>query len=175
MLSNAYFLAKIRFDTAENEPAKILQNFHLARCACTTPPEVATREQSPSVACCGASTSELARGTSRTRRRRARRGIPAAEFQPRPALLPFPRQRRATLHRVRRSEDFGAVRYVNRMIFSFSCPENSDFPGNSATFWGSRSVIRYFLEHLRKYENTYDEIGKYCDENRAKNANCCDF
>ena len=27
MLSNAYFLAKIRFDTAENEPAKSLQNF----------------------------------------------------------------------------------------------------------------------------------------------------
>ena len=27
MLSNAYFLAKIRFDTAENEPAKNLQNF----------------------------------------------------------------------------------------------------------------------------------------------------
>ena len=27
MLSNAYFLAKIRFDTAENEPAKILQKF----------------------------------------------------------------------------------------------------------------------------------------------------
>ena len=26
MLSNAYFLAKFRFDTAENEPAKILQN-----------------------------------------------------------------------------------------------------------------------------------------------------
>ena len=26
MLSNAYFLAKIRFDTAENEPAKNLQN-----------------------------------------------------------------------------------------------------------------------------------------------------
>ena len=26
MLSNAYFLAKIRFDTAENEPAEILQN-----------------------------------------------------------------------------------------------------------------------------------------------------
>ena len=25
MLSNAYFLAKFRFDTAENEPAKILQ------------------------------------------------------------------------------------------------------------------------------------------------------
>ena len=27
MLSNAYFLAKIRFDTAENEPAKNLQSF----------------------------------------------------------------------------------------------------------------------------------------------------
>ena len=27
MLSNAYFLAKFRFDTAENQPAKNLQNF----------------------------------------------------------------------------------------------------------------------------------------------------
>ena len=27
MLSNAYFLAEVRFDTAENEPAKKLQNF----------------------------------------------------------------------------------------------------------------------------------------------------
>ena len=27
MLSNTYFLAKFRFDTAENEPAKNLQNF----------------------------------------------------------------------------------------------------------------------------------------------------
>ena len=27
MLSNAYFLAKIRFDTTENEPAKNLQKF----------------------------------------------------------------------------------------------------------------------------------------------------
>ena len=27
MLPNAYFLAKFRFDTAENEPAKRLQNF----------------------------------------------------------------------------------------------------------------------------------------------------
>ena len=27
MLSNAYFLAKFRFDTAENEPAKNLENF----------------------------------------------------------------------------------------------------------------------------------------------------
>ena len=27
MLSNAYFLAKFHFDTAENEPAKNLQNF----------------------------------------------------------------------------------------------------------------------------------------------------
>ena len=29
MLSNAYFLAKVRFDTAENEPAKNLQNLLL--------------------------------------------------------------------------------------------------------------------------------------------------
>ena len=27
MLSNAYFLAQFRFDTAENEPSKKLQNF----------------------------------------------------------------------------------------------------------------------------------------------------
>ena len=27
MLSNAYFLAKFRFDTADNEPAKNLQNY----------------------------------------------------------------------------------------------------------------------------------------------------
>ena len=35
MLSNAYFLAKFRFDTAENEPAKNLQNFrkmHFRKC-----------------------------------------------------------------------------------------------------------------------------------------------
>ena len=31
MLSNAYFLAKFRFDTAENEPAKNLQNFAVGR------------------------------------------------------------------------------------------------------------------------------------------------
>ena len=31
MLSNAYFLAKFRFDTAENEPAKNLQNLAILR------------------------------------------------------------------------------------------------------------------------------------------------
>ena len=30
MLSNAHFLAKVRFDTAENEPARISQNLNLA-------------------------------------------------------------------------------------------------------------------------------------------------
>ena len=43
MLSNAYFLAKFRFDTAENEPAKNLQNFrkmHFSK----TQPEAAGRE-----------------------------------------------------------------------------------------------------------------------------------
>ena len=38
MLSNAYFLAKFRFDTAENEPAKNLQNFpKFANFAAPTP------------------------------------------------------------------------------------------------------------------------------------------
>ena len=35
MLSHAYFVAKFRFDTAENEPAKNLQNFrkmHFSKC-----------------------------------------------------------------------------------------------------------------------------------------------
>ena len=32
MLSNAYFLAKFRFDTAENEPANNLQNFDKEIC-----------------------------------------------------------------------------------------------------------------------------------------------
>ena len=34
MLSNAYFLAKFRFDTAENEPAKNLQNFRKMHFRC---------------------------------------------------------------------------------------------------------------------------------------------
>ena len=48
MLSNAYFLAKFRFDTAENEPAKNLQNFrkmHFRKNAFgwAAPPEARTR------------------------------------------------------------------------------------------------------------------------------------
>ena len=48
MLSNAYFLAKFRFDTAENEPAKNLQNFrkmHLSKKAARGPgqPQAAAR------------------------------------------------------------------------------------------------------------------------------------
>ena len=47
MLSNAYFLAKIRFDTAENEPAKNLQKFckilqNLPILLTLTPPVVRT-------------------------------------------------------------------------------------------------------------------------------------
>ena len=41
MLSNAYFLAKFRFDTAENEPAKNLQNLLISPILLTltlTPP-----------------------------------------------------------------------------------------------------------------------------------------
>ena len=44
MLSNAYFLAKFRFDTAENEPAKNLQNFaKFAKFANPNPPTQALR------------------------------------------------------------------------------------------------------------------------------------
>ena len=42
MLSNAYFLAKFRFDTAENEPAKNLQKF-----ANFADPNPLTRKVSP--------------------------------------------------------------------------------------------------------------------------------
>ena len=53
MLSNAYFLAKFRFDTAENEPAKNLQNFANfpnfanVRRAGLSPPGAAIREVWP--------------------------------------------------------------------------------------------------------------------------------
>ena len=41
MLSNAYFLAKIRFDTAENEPAKNFQHFAKKMAAGRTQPTAA--------------------------------------------------------------------------------------------------------------------------------------
>ena len=44
MLSNAYFVAKFRFDTAENEPAKNLQNFrkmHFSKMHSETIPQTA--------------------------------------------------------------------------------------------------------------------------------------
>ena len=34
MLSNAYFLAKFRFDTAENEPAKFFKQFGICKKIC---------------------------------------------------------------------------------------------------------------------------------------------
>ena len=148
MLSDAYFLGKFRFDTAENEPAKNLQKFakfckiFTWRGAPALPRRRSRRENRA-----------LRWRAAEPRLRRwpaGPRGLdaagPGAEFQPRPALLPFPRQRRATLHRVHRSDDFGAVRYVNRMIFSFSCPENSDFRGQIGNFsWNCRG-IRHCLE-----------------------------
>ena len=39
MLSNAYFLAKFRFDTAENEPAKNLQNLLIFQSLLTLTPK----------------------------------------------------------------------------------------------------------------------------------------
>ena len=46
MLSNAYFLAKFRFDTAENEPAKNLQNLNFAKFANFANPDKA-RDAAP--------------------------------------------------------------------------------------------------------------------------------
>ena len=48
MLSNAYFLAKFRFDTAENEPAKSSQNF-------CDGSELVLREAAPDVGSTGSS------------------------------------------------------------------------------------------------------------------------
>ena len=52
MLSNAYFLAKFRFDTAENEPAKNLQNFrkmHFSKMHFSTKQVTAARWRLPPV------------------------------------------------------------------------------------------------------------------------------
>ena len=47
MLSNAYFLAKFRFDTAENEPAKNLQEPARCREVPELPAEVARERRVP--------------------------------------------------------------------------------------------------------------------------------
>ena len=62
MLSNAYFLAKVRFDTAENEPAKNLQNLEkIAKFGKKLPAEV--RDMRP------AARADLHRGAPRGDRR----------------------------------------------------------------------------------------------------------
>ena len=61
MLSNAYFLAKFRFDTAENEPAKNLQNFaKFVNFADPNPQEAETR-QSAHFAAMGSTDAALVR------------------------------------------------------------------------------------------------------------------
>ena len=47
MLPNAYFLAKFRFDTAENEPAKNLQNFRKMHFSKMQWPRILWREVVP--------------------------------------------------------------------------------------------------------------------------------
>ena len=47
MQSNAYFLAKVRFDTAENEPAKNLQNLLIFRILLTLTPKVSAYPSAP--------------------------------------------------------------------------------------------------------------------------------
>ena len=60
MLSNAYFLAKFRFDTAENEPAKNLQK-NLQNCHnCRVPLQGRTHLVSPMMAAAAAVTGRLA-------------------------------------------------------------------------------------------------------------------
>ena len=70
MLSNAYFLAKIRFDTAENEPAKNLQNFKFAEFANFADTNPLTLRRSAGAA------------ADAHRARRARRGLPDAPGLP---------------------------------------------------------------------------------------------
>ena len=61
MLSNAYFLAKFRFETAENEPAKNLQNLPILL---TLTPRADLHSQ------------DVRRRVARRRRRRRRSGRP---------------------------------------------------------------------------------------------------
>ena len=76
MLSNAYFLAKFRFDTAENEPAKNLQFFsNFTDFPNFSPPEVPLLRQGRGPAAGGG-------------RRRDRRAAPGRALRlPRPAPL----------------------------------------------------------------------------------------
>ena len=91
MLSNAYFLAKFRFDTAENEPVKNLQNFckilqNFAKFA-----NFANPNEDPAVVASGMLGQETARtqdaGSGFLRRAATRTAGPAAPLAgPAPAL-----------------------------------------------------------------------------------------
>ena len=72
MLSNADFLAKFRFDTAENEPAKNLQNF--ANFANPTPLRPNRKHLQPGAAAVGPGPGGVQRGAARVERRAARVG-----------------------------------------------------------------------------------------------------
>ena len=97
MLSNAYFLAKFRFDTAENEPAKILQNLPILLTLTPKLGEVQKKgkKRKNSEKCCVRSgPRDVARdGLERRLRRRRRRRrlrlkgqLPAPHPGPRPSL-----------------------------------------------------------------------------------------
>ena len=75
MLSSAYFLAKFRFDTAENEPAKNLQIFpKFANFAAPTPLKVGPRaaRRSPTAGAAGRAARGGARGRAAEGSGRAR-------------------------------------------------------------------------------------------------------
>ena len=79
MLSNAYFLAKFRFDTAENEPAKNLQNFaKFANFADPNPLTLTPQKQPRWPAAALAPARQSRRAPSPQLRRRARRGSRAS-------------------------------------------------------------------------------------------------
>ena len=83
MLSNAYFLAKFRFDTAENEPVKNLQNF--ANFPNLANPNPSARAQSAAGGVERGAPSLRGRRRRPRRRRRRGRGRPPS---PRPLAAP---------------------------------------------------------------------------------------
>ena len=96
MLSNAYFLAKFRFDTAENEPAKNLTKFSKNVFSKNVFSKNA-EEEAPSQVCCAPRFPRL-RGVAAHRRRRRRGGDgPGRHGGAPPGQIREPRGRRGAL------------------------------------------------------------------------------
>ena len=94
MLSNAYFLAKFRFDTAENEPAKNLQNLLIFPILLTLTPNPCQHRRARGVPCVqrnlrGRGLQHAREGAPRVRRLapRGRRGVGVRDPDQRLAVL----------------------------------------------------------------------------------------